>query len=134
MIRFGISEAPSSMQKIILENGLKIRIGEKIDWGTFEDFMKIRSELVKEDSSLEYDLGMLRKKTIAHHTKKFFKDTKALNEFIEDAYIFFLGERHKVTFYEDVITVLEKLSSQYKLGVLTNGNADVNKIRYRPSV
>ena len=40
------------------------RIGEKIDWGTFEDFMKIRSELVKEDSSLEYDLGMLRKKTI----------------------------------------------------------------------
>ena len=61
-------------------------------------------------------------------TKKFFKDTKALNEFIEDAYIFFLGERHKVTFYEDVITVLEKLSSQYKLGVLTNGNADVHKL------
>jgi putative hydrolase of the HAD superfamily len=71
---------------------------------------------------------MLRKKTIAHHTKKFFRDTKALNEFIEDAYIFFLGERHKVTFYEDVITVLEKLSSQYKLGVLTNGNADVNRL------
>ena len=91
------------------------KIGEKINWGTFEDFMKIRSELVKEDSSLEYDLGMLRKKTIAHHTKKFFKDTKALNEFIEDAYIFFLRERHKVTFYEDVITVLEKLSSQYSL-------------------
>ena len=50
------------------------KIGEKIDWGTFEDFMKIRSELVKEDSTLEYDLGMLRKKTIAHHTKKFFND------------------------------------------------------------
>ena len=33
-----------------------------------------------------------------------------------------------MTFYEDVITVLEKLSSQYKLGVLTNGNADVNKL------
>jgi hypothetical protein len=28
---------------------------------------------------LEYDLGMLRKKTIAHHTKKFFRDPKALN-------------------------------------------------------
>ena len=23
------------------------KIGEKIDWGTFEDFMKIRSELVR---------------------------------------------------------------------------------------
>ena len=41
------------------------KIGEKIEWGTFEDFMKIRNELVKKDSSLEYDLGMLRKKTIA---------------------------------------------------------------------
>ena len=26
------------------------RIGEKIEWGTFEDFMKIRDELIKEDS------------------------------------------------------------------------------------
>ena len=104
------------------------RIGEKIEWGTFEDFMKIRSELVKKDLSLEYDLGMLRKKTIAHHTKKFFKNTKDFNEFIEDAYIFFLGERHKVTFYDDVVLVLEELCSEYKLGVLTNGNADVNKL------
>ena len=90
--------------------------------------MKIRSELVKKDPSLEYDLGMLRKKTIAHHTKKFFKETKDLNEFIEDAYFFFLEERHKVTFYDDVIAVLEELSAEYKLGVLTNGNADVNKL------
>ena len=104
------------------------RIGKKIEWGTFEDFMKIRSELVKKDPSLEYDLGMLRKKTIAHHTKKFFKETKDLNEFIEDAYFFFLEERHKVTFYDDVIAVLEELSTEYKLGVLTNGNADVNKL------
>jgi putative hydrolase of the HAD superfamily len=71
---------------------------------------------------------MLRKKTIAHHTKKFFKNTKDFNEFIEDAYIFFLGERHKVTFYDDVVLVLEELCSEYKLGVLTNGNADVNKL------
>ena len=104
------------------------KIGEKIEWGTFEDFMKIRSELVKEDSSLEYDLGMLRKKTIAYHVKKFFQDTNDLNEFIEDAYNFFLGERHKVTFYDGVIEVLEELSSKYRLGVLTNGNADVNKL------
>ena len=76
------------------------KIGEKIEWGTFEDFMKIRNELVKKDSSLEYDLGMLRKKTIAYHAKKYFKDEKDLNEFVEEAYKFFLEERHKVTFYE----------------------------------
>ena len=103
-------------------------IGEKVNWGTFEDFMIIRAELAKEDPSLEYDLGMLRKKTIAYHTKNFFKDENDLNEFIESAYKFFLGERHKVTFYDDVVSVLEELSSEYMLGVLTNGNADVNKL------
>ncbi len=104
------------------------KIGKKINWGSFEDFMQIRSELIQDDKSLEYDLGMLRKKTIAHHTKKYFKNKKGFNEFIEDAYKFFLRERHKVIFFEDVITVLKKLSSKYKLGVLTNGNADVYKL------
>jgi len=104
------------------------KIGEKINWGSFEDFMQIRNELIKEDSSLEYDLGMLRKKIIAHHTKKYFKNRKDFDEFIEDAYKFFLRQRHKVTFFKDVIAVLEKLFSKYKLGVLTNGNADINKL------
>ena len=52
------------------------RIGEKIDWGTFEDFMQIRSDLVKKDPTLEYDLGKLRRRVIAHHTKKYFQNTK----------------------------------------------------------
>ena len=103
-------------------------IGEQVNWGTFEDFMRIRAELAKEDPSLEYDLGMLRKKIISHHTKQYFNNKKEFDTFINDAYIFFLEERHKVNFYEDVVSVLEKLSTKYKLGVLTNGNADVNKL------
>ena len=86
MIRSGISESTIINAENNSRKWAEDRIGEKIDWGTFEDFMKIRSELVKEDPTLEYDLGMLRKKTIAHHTKKFFKDPKALNKFIEEAY------------------------------------------------
>ncbi len=104
------------------------RIGEEINWGTFEDFMKIRSKLVQQDPTLEYDLGMLRKKTIAYHTQKYFKNDIEFKEFIENAYLFFLEHRHKVTFFENVISVLESLSAKYKLGVLTNGNADVNKL------
>ncbi|MBD62590.1 MAG: HAD family hydrolase [Gammaproteobacteria bacterium] len=105
------------------------RIGEEIDWGTFEDFMKIRNTLIKNDSSLEYDLGLLRKKIIAHHTQKYFKNKKNLNIFIDKAFEYFLKERHKITFYDDVLSVLEKLSCKYKLGVLTNGNADINKLK-----
>ena len=104
------------------------RIKKKIEWGTFDDFLEIRNELIKENPSLDYDLGLLRKKMISYHTQKYFKNQKDLNEFIEEAYMFFLEERHKVEFFDDVITVLEKLSSKYKLGVLTNGNADIKKL------
>ena len=105
------------------------KIGEEIDWGTFEDFIKIRNNLIKKDSSLEYDLGLLRKKIIAHHTKKYFKNENDLNIFIDNAFEYFLKERHKITFYDDVQSVLEELSRKYKLGVLTNGNADINKLK-----
>ena len=104
------------------------RIKKKIEWGTFEDFLEIRNELIKKNPSLDYDLGLLRKKMIAYHTQKYFKNEKDLDEFIEEAYSFFLEERHKVEFFNDVITVLEKLSLNYKLGVLTNGNADIKKL------
>ncbi len=36
------------------------RINHAIDWGTFEDFMSIRRELIKHDPRLRYDLGLLR--------------------------------------------------------------------------
>ena len=104
------------------------RIKKKIEWGTFDDFLEIRNELIKENPSLDYDLGLLRKKVISYHTKKYFKNQNDLDEFIEEAYMFFLEERHKVEFFDGVIPVLEKLSLNYKLGVLTNGNADIKKL------
>ena len=104
------------------------RIKKKIEWGTFDDFLEIRNELIKENPSLDYDLGLLRKKMISYHTQKYFKNQKDLDEFIEEAYMFFLEERHKIEFFDGVIPVLEKLSLNYKLGVLTNGNADIKKL------
>ena len=41
------------------------RIKKKIEWGTFDDFLEIRNELIKKNPSLDYDLGLLRKKMIA---------------------------------------------------------------------
>ena len=104
------------------------RIERRIEWGNIDDFLKIRNELIKDNPALSYDLGLLRKKIISYHTQKYFRNQKDLDEFIEEAFMFFLEERHKVEFFDDVITVLEKLSSKYKLGVLTNGNADIKKL------
>lgn len=107
---------------------LEAKIGKSIKWGTFDEFMSIRQDLIKEIPTLEYDLGLLRKKLIRHHLNDHITNQDELNLLIDEAYEFFLEERHKVVFYEEVIGVLENLSSQVMLGVLTNGNADVNKL------
>ena len=100
---------------------------------------KLKAKFIDVDKVIEKNEKMSIKKIFEYKGEKYFRllevktilsllDSKDLNEFIEDAYNFFLGERHKVTFYDDVVSVLEKLSSKYMLGVLTNGNADVNKL------
>jgi len=49
-------------------------------------------------------------------------------EFIEKGFHVFWHQRNNVVFYDGVIAMLERLSQKYSLGVITNGNADVNYI------
>jgi putative hydrolase of the HAD superfamily len=45
----------------------------------------------------------------------------------EEAFAAFLNERHSVVLYEEALGVLQSLSRTYRLGALTNGNADIYK-------
>jgi putative hydrolase of the HAD superfamily len=45
----------------------------------------------------------------------------------EEAFAAFLEERHRVVLYEEALGVLQSLSRTYRLGALTNGNADIYK-------
>jgi len=47
---------------------------------------------------------------------------------IDQAFDFFLEERHKISFYEGVIDSLDGLAKNFSLGILTNGNADMHKL------
>ena len=44
-----------------------------------------------------------------------------------EAFAAFLQERHKVELYEEALAVLRQLAGSYRLGALTNGNADIYK-------
>lgn len=44
-----------------------------------------------------------------------------------EAFAAFLQERHKVELYAEALDVLQQLSRRYRLGALTNGNADIYK-------
>ncbi|MHA7817160.1 MAG: HAD family hydrolase [Pseudohaliea sp.] len=43
----------------------------------------------------------------------------------EAAFTAFLAERHKVELYEEALAVIEQLARHYRIGALTNGNADI---------
>ena len=44
------------------------------------------------------------------------------------AFDIFLEERHKVTYFDGVLEILEDLGKEYSLGVLTNGNASIETL------
>ena len=97
-----------------------------IEWGDFNDFLKVREDLIKNDPSIEWDIGKLRKEIfrikLLHIEPEAFRD-----EIVENAFNLFILKRHEIELYDDVETALEDLSKKYILGVLTNGNADIYK-------
>ncbi len=45
-----------------------------------------------------------------------------------EAFQLFYAERHKVSFFDDALDVLERFSQRHTLGALTNGNADIARL------
>ena len=97
-----------------------------IEWGDFNDFLKIREDLIKSDPSIEWDIGKLRKE-IFRIKLLHIKPETLRDEIVENAFNLFILKRHEIELYDDVETALEDLSKKYILGVLTNGNADIYK-------
>ena len=97
----------------------------RIEWGDFDDFLNLREELIIEDESIVWDISKLRKeifrKKLIHIEPKSYR-----NELVDKAFEIFIQKRHEVEFYDGVEESIEQLSQKYTLGILTNGNADID--------
>ena len=60
--------------------------------------------------------------------KECVSDPEAANELSEKAFQLFFKERNRVDFFPNVLDEIKKLAQVYKLGCLTNGNADIGII------
>ena len=107
---------------------LRQKVGN-IEWGSMNDFMGIREDLIKTIPSLEWDIGLLRKEIYKQKLKDIISDEVERNEIINTAYSMFLEKRHQVVFYDGVYDAIKDLSKNYHLGILTNGNADIFKYK-----
>lgn len=92
-----------------------------------------RMEYMQAKPELHHNLTKLRKLWMSQIFDEYVSDEvvdkETFNaEFIETGFHVFWHQRNNVVFYDGVLEMLDKLSSNYSLGVITNGNADVNYI------
>ena len=84
--------------------------------------------LIKAEPSLANRLSELRKKVIETLLVENGVGLSSASKDSKEAFEIFLDERHKVTYFDNVLEVLKKLKGSFKLGVLTNGNASIKTL------
>ena len=102
------------------------RVG-KINWGDLNDFLILREDLIKKDPSIAWDISKLRVEIFKAKIKEFVSKQEC-ESIAKNAFDFFLKKRHEIRLFSGVEDALSKLSKNYYLGVLTNGNADIKKL------
>ena len=84
----------------------------------------LRARLMAANPALANDVMALRRGTIFAA----FDECGGSADQAEKAFEYFRAERQKVTFYPDALPALERLSRRFRLGVISNGFANVEAI------
>ena len=81
-------------------------------------------EVLKEHPHVAHDRTVVRKKAL-----RLAATAAGYEEFhVDSAFEVFFVARNEVEFFEDVLPSLQRLSHRYRLGALSNGNADIFRV------
>ena len=90
--------------------------------------IEIRDKLIREDPTIINRISELRLKIFTEAGILSGYSEKESISMAEEAFRIFFEGRNKVIFYEGVLDTLDILNEKYSLGVITNGNADLEMI------
>lgn len=90
--------------------------------------MELRDAVLEESPTLRHDLSTLREEIIYRAVLQSGFSRQDARTLARHAFEIFLDARHEVEYFEGALETLEQLSSQYVLGALTNGNADIRRL------
>lgn len=94
-----------------------------------ERMMELRAGIVEEMPALRHDLSRLREEVLYRAIRQCSFADRQARQLARDAFDVFLDARHEVEFFEGALETLEALSRHYVLGALTNGNADIGRLK-----
>lgn len=93
------------------------------------EFNKIKHDVLIEQPDIYHDVIAWRIATIQTLLRlKGIKDQSQLNQITDDSMNSFIFWRNKVVVPQDSYDILAALAEKYPLAVITNGNADIDKI------
>jgi putative hydrolase of the HAD superfamily len=94
------------------------RVTERHDLKSMRD---VRARMGLEHPAMGHDFTWLRLEALRHHAREAEYD----DAMAEEAFAVFYRSRNEVTLYDDVRPALDALVREYRLFVISNGNADL---------
>ncbi len=93
-----------------------------------EASLAIRTRLVAAEPGLQHRISALRRLVLLHALREAGYGDPEAERLADESFEVFLHARHQVELFADVRPMLDLLSTDYTLGVVTNGNADVRRL------
>jgi len=93
-----------------------------------EHYAQVRRRVLAEDPGLRHRLSALRRLTLRSALLELgYPETEA-TQLAEGAFLAMLEARHRIDLFPDTLPTLQQLTRHYRLGAVTNGNADVRRL------
>jgi putative hydrolase of the HAD superfamily len=93
-----------------------------------EAMARLRAELAERRPELRHDVTALRREAFREAGQRCGCPPSRLAALVEGAFDEFIAGRHELTFYPDTRPLLDALHQRVRLGVITNGNAEVSRL------
>lgn len=97
------------------------------DW-TPERVRALRDELLRDNDTLQHNLTTLRQLAFSTCFERCGYREREARRLALEAFAIFHQARNEVTLFPEARDILERLGRDYRLGALTNGNADLRRI------
>ena len=95
---------------------------------TIEALTKWRMDYYQQHTDLHHQISQIRIDAMRELFLSFGYNATDSCRLSEEAFAIFIDARHQVTLFENVVPMLEDLHGNYRLGALTNGNANIFKL------
>jgi HAD superfamily hydrolase (TIGR01549 family) len=93
-----------------------------------EQIQQIRNSAMAENSALAHDVSAMRKAVLKRAFSICGYSDSEARGLSQRAFDVFFEARQQVVFFPAALAVLEELAAEFRLGALTNGNADINAV------